>query len=385
LLDRLKQLFAEAKAPVAQEAAAPVVETAAEAEARSDRRKKKRINAVAGTRVLIVDDSPTIVALLSRMLKQNQYTVLEAGDGESALEIARAQRPGLIFLDIVLPGMSGFTALRTLRHDPVTKDIPIVMISGNAQATEQFYVQRIGADNFMKKPFSRAEVFTYIERLLDENFVPRRFNTFVHDTTLEPEVEEIDEIDEIEQIDQVASTPGDSGATMAEPVPVPETTVEAAAEMPAPAVTDVAAPTMATPEVVTPEVETLEVATPAVATPEVATPAVAATPAVETTAAAETSAAAPVAEATAPAATVEAAANVDMPAPAPVPAQATLSFAEMVEALIEASDSSEGAPSDGSESTESAAPTKQAEPPAPNVFADINAGWRRPVHRPPPG
>jgi hypothetical protein len=84
---------------------------------------------------------------------------------------------------------------------------------------------------------------------------------------------------------------------------------------------------------------------------------------------------------------VEAAANVDMPAPAPVPAQATLSFAEMVEALIEASDSSEGAPSDGSasESTESAAPTKQAEPPAPNVFADINAGWRRPVHRPPPG
>jgi twitching motility two-component system response regulator PilH len=382
LLDRLKQLFAEAKAPVAQEIVAPVVETAAEAEARADRRKKKRINAVAGTKVLIVDDSPTIVALLSRMLKQNQYTVLEAGDGESALEIARAQRPGLIFLDIVLPGMSGFTALRTLRHDPVTKDIPIVMISGNAQATEQFYVQRIGADNFMKKPFSRAEVFTYIERLLDENFVPRRFNTFVHDTTLEPEVEEAEEI---------ASTPGESDATMAEQAPIAETNVEAAAEVPAPEVTDVAAPTMATPEVVTPEVATLEIASPAVATPVVATTAVE-TVAV-TQAPAETSAAAPVVEATAPAAKVEAASptpsvDTSASAPAPVPAQTTLSFAEMVEALIEASDSSDGAQAEASTpaSNESAAAPKQAEPAAPDVFADINAGWRRPVHRtPPPG
>jgi twitching motility two-component system response regulator PilH len=197
LLDRLKQLFAEAKAtPLAPEPVAQTADAPIQPEARQERRRKKRVNAVAGTRVLIVDDSPTIVALLSRMLRQNNYAVMEAGDGETALEIARRERPGLIFLDIVLPGMSGFTALRTLRHDPVTKDIPIVMISGNAQATEQFYVQRIGADNFMKKPFSRAEVFTYIERLLDEQFVPRRFNTYVHDTTLEmlPEPPEAPEL-----------------------------------------------------------------------------------------------------------------------------------------------------------------------------------------------
>ncbi|WP_052575498.1 response regulator [Arenimonas metalli] len=140
----------------------------------TERRGKPRMNARAGTRMLVVDDSPTIVALLGRMLRQNDYTVLEAADAESGLEIARTQAPELIFLDIVLPGMDGFAALRQLRRDPATRDIPVIMISGNEQATEQFYVHRIGADDFMKKPFARAEVFARIERLLDAHSVPRR-------------------------------------------------------------------------------------------------------------------------------------------------------------------------------------------------------------------
>ncbi|QIL21790.1 response regulator [Thermomonas sp. HDW16] len=138
-----------------------------------ERRNRVRRNAPAGTRVLVVDDSATIVALLKRMLQQNNYEVLEAFDAENGIEIARREVPDLIFLDIVLPGMDGFNALRTLRRDPITKNVPIIMISGNAQATEQFYVQRIGADDFMKKPFSRAEVFNRIEALLDEDNIPR--------------------------------------------------------------------------------------------------------------------------------------------------------------------------------------------------------------------
>ena len=138
-----------------------------------ERRGRNRRNARAGSRMLVIDDSPTIVALLKRMLQQNQYEVLEAFDAESGIEIARREVPDLIFLDIVLPGMDGFNALRTLRRDPATRDVPIIMISGNAQATEQFYVQRIGADDFMKKPFSRAEVFNRIEALLDADDIPR--------------------------------------------------------------------------------------------------------------------------------------------------------------------------------------------------------------------
>jgi len=65
----------------------------------------------------------------------------------------------------VMPGMNGFAVLRALRREPMTHDIPIVMISGNLQATEQFYVQRFGADDFMKKPFGRGEVFARLQEL----------------------------------------------------------------------------------------------------------------------------------------------------------------------------------------------------------------------------
>jgi twitching motility two-component system response regulator PilH len=140
----------------------------------AERRDKPRMNAREGTRVLIVDDSTTIVTVLKRMLQQSGYLTLEAGDAEKGVEIALAERPDIIFLDIVLPGMNGFAALRLLRREASTKDIPIIMMSGNEQATEQFYAQRIGADDFMKKPFSRAEVFVRIERLLDASMVPKR-------------------------------------------------------------------------------------------------------------------------------------------------------------------------------------------------------------------
>jgi twitching motility two-component system response regulator PilH len=139
-----------------------------------ERRAKPRVNARSGTKVLIVDDSPTIVTVLRKMMQQNDYRTFEAYSAEEALESIKHTSPELIFLDIVLPGMDGFNALRAMRRDPVTKDVPIIMISGNAQATEQFYVQRIGADDFMKKPFSRAEVFARIERLIDADGIPRR-------------------------------------------------------------------------------------------------------------------------------------------------------------------------------------------------------------------
>ncbi len=139
-----------------------------------ERRGKPRVNARSGTKVLIVDDSPTIVTVLRKLMQQNDYRTFEAYSAEEGLELVKQERPDLIFLDIVLPGMDGFSALRAFRRDPTTKDVPIIMISGNAQATEQFYVQRIGADDFMKKPFSRAEVFARIERLIDAEGIPRR-------------------------------------------------------------------------------------------------------------------------------------------------------------------------------------------------------------------
>ncbi len=117
-------------------------------------------------RILVVDDSSTVVVMLKRILEQSGYRTLEAYDAESGLEIARTELPDLVFLDIVLPNMNGFAALRLLRKDPRTRSIPIIMMSGNEQATEQFYAQKIGADDFMKKPFSRPEVLARVERVL---------------------------------------------------------------------------------------------------------------------------------------------------------------------------------------------------------------------------
>jgi len=130
-----------------------------------ERRAVPRSGVPKGAWVLVVDDSATIRAVLGKMLSQDGHVVLKAPDGETAIEMARREKPDLIFLDIVMPGMNGFAVLRALRREPETHGIPIVMISGNLQATEQFYVQRFGADDFMKKPFGRSEVFARIQHL----------------------------------------------------------------------------------------------------------------------------------------------------------------------------------------------------------------------------
>jgi twitching motility two-component system response regulator PilH len=131
-----------------------------------ERRRQPRKPTPQGVQALLIDDSTTVLAVLGKMLRQNGYLVSTALDAESGLQKARDDRPDVVFLDIVLPGMNGFAALRTLKRDPATRDIPVVMMSGNMQATEQFYAQRIGADDFLKKPFPRAELFAKLERLL---------------------------------------------------------------------------------------------------------------------------------------------------------------------------------------------------------------------------
>lgn len=139
-----------------------------------ERRSRPRRNAREGTKVLVIDDSQTILAVFRKILRTAGYVVIEASDAEQGLEAARLNNPDLIFLDIVLPGMNGFAALRHIRRDETLRDIPVIMISGNEQATEQFFGTRIGADDFMKKPFSRLEIFARIEHLLDSNLNPRR-------------------------------------------------------------------------------------------------------------------------------------------------------------------------------------------------------------------
>lgn len=169
IFDQIKALFGRsAPVTVPQPAAAP-----AAAEAAEERRQQPRVDARIGTQVLIIDDSKTVLAVLRKFLRSAGYETIECLDAESGLVALREKRPDLVFLDIMLPGMNGFAALRAIRRDAATRDTPVIMMSGNEQAMEQFFGTRIGADDFMKKPFSRAEVFDRIEALLDEDDIPR--------------------------------------------------------------------------------------------------------------------------------------------------------------------------------------------------------------------
>jgi len=131
-----------------------------------ERRKRPRINAPRGTRMLIIDDSKTVRLALATMLSENRYRLSQAASAQEGLDIAISERPQLIFLDIILPDMSGFRALRKIRSTEATRDIQVIMMSGNDGATERFFLKRVGADDFIYKPFGRLEVFGAIERLI---------------------------------------------------------------------------------------------------------------------------------------------------------------------------------------------------------------------------
>ena len=124
-----------------------------------DRRGEERIKLPDSATILIVDDSRTAIAVLKKILAPTGYDILSAADGEEGIEIAKLHQPDLILMDIIMPGLNGFQATRILRKDADTQDIPIVIISGNEQATEKFWGLRVGANGFLAKPVVRAELF----------------------------------------------------------------------------------------------------------------------------------------------------------------------------------------------------------------------------------
>ncbi|MFO7594191.1 MAG: response regulator [Pseudomonadota bacterium] len=128
----------------------------------------KRIAPAAGTTILIVDDSKTIHLVLTRQLTGLGYDCLSAYDGESAIEMARQHKPALILMDVVMPILNGFQATREIRKDsdPKVAQVPVIMMSGNAQPTEELWSLKIKANAFLAKPFEDEELLTLLESLL---------------------------------------------------------------------------------------------------------------------------------------------------------------------------------------------------------------------------
>jgi twitching motility two-component system response regulator PilH len=104
--------------------------------------------------ILIVDDSPTEVHVMQKALERHGYKTAAAADGAEGVRLAREMAPDLIFMDIVMPGMNGYQATRTLAQDPKTSSIPIIMVTSKGQETDRIWGLRQGAIDYMVKPVS---------------------------------------------------------------------------------------------------------------------------------------------------------------------------------------------------------------------------------------
>jgi twitching motility two-component system response regulator PilH len=116
--------------------------------------------------ILIIDDSPTDVRVFTTLLERAGYQVDSVGSAEEGIERVRAQLPDLVIMDVIMPGMNGFQATRTLTRDPVTSNVPIVMITTKSMETDRVWGLRQGARAFITKPVNEKDLLACINDLL---------------------------------------------------------------------------------------------------------------------------------------------------------------------------------------------------------------------------
>lgn len=113
--------------------------------------------------ILVVDDEPKVARLARDYLEKNGFRVLVASDGPAALALARRERPALIVLDLLLPGMDGREVCRTLRRE---SDVPIIMLTALAEESDQIAGLELGADDYIVKPFSPRALVARVRAML---------------------------------------------------------------------------------------------------------------------------------------------------------------------------------------------------------------------------
>ena len=116
--------------------------------------------------ILIIDDSPTDIRVFSTLLERAGHQVIAVSSAEEGIERARAELPHLIIMDVIMPGMNGFQATRTLTRDPLTANVPIVMITTKSMETDRVWGMRQGAKAFITKPVNEKDLLACINDLL---------------------------------------------------------------------------------------------------------------------------------------------------------------------------------------------------------------------------
>lgn len=118
-------------------------------------------------KLLIADDEPGVRRLVRMTLESESYEILEACDGAEALAMAREHKPALVFLDVMMPEMSGVEVCEELKSDPATSSITIIMLTAKAQEADRETGSGAGADDYFTKPFSPLALLTKVDEVLN--------------------------------------------------------------------------------------------------------------------------------------------------------------------------------------------------------------------------
>ena len=123
-------------------------------------------------RILIVDDSPSQLMGIRRIVEKLGHEALTAEDGAAGVEAAKRELPDLILMDVVMPNLNGFQATRSITREPTTKHIPIVLVTTKDQDTDRVWGMRQGAKAYITKPFSESELADMIQQMLGGDGAP---------------------------------------------------------------------------------------------------------------------------------------------------------------------------------------------------------------------
>lgn len=119
--------------------------------------------------ILIAEDEPSILESLDFILRRAGWSIDSVTDGEAVLEKVRRNRPRVLVLDVMLPRRSGFDVLKQLRAEAETRDLPVLILTAKGQQQDRRIAEELGADGFVTKPYSNAEVVGAVRQLLGEN------------------------------------------------------------------------------------------------------------------------------------------------------------------------------------------------------------------------
>jgi twitching motility two-component system response regulator PilH len=123
-------------------------------------------------RILIVDDSPSQQLGIKRIVEKLGHETLTAENGAAGVEVAKAELPDLVLMDVVMPELNGFQATRTLAREATTKHIPVILVTTKDQDTDRMWGMRQGAKAYITKPFSEDELSEVLERVFSSKEPP---------------------------------------------------------------------------------------------------------------------------------------------------------------------------------------------------------------------